>query len=164
MKWITRLATLSLACMVGCGDDGGSVDAGPIPMNQCVNPNDLAITAQLIAMATDGGVPDAGSTSDPYTGYLAALAGELAECARGDCLSVIFAEGDVAGCMSTCLEGELVAGLSVGCTQCNTDVVGCAANNCIVECLTPDNPDCTVCNEENCTPQLEICTGLESDG
>jgi hypothetical protein len=147
---------------VGCGDDdGGAPDAGPLPVDQCLNPTDLGIAMTLLEM-TDGGLPDGGvPDGGPLPGGYGKVLGDvIQDCAEGACLSEILMESGVEACMATCLSATPADGLSSGCTNCYIEVLHCAVNECLNECLGADQQLCDDCTGIYCSPRLFECSGL----
>ena len=151
----------------GCADSGGGpVDAGPPPVDQCLNSSDLAIAEHLIT-TVDAGIPDAGpvdaGTFDGgplKAGYGVVLGDVVQYCAEGECFSEVLSQDGVDACMTTCLSGTDAAGLSEGCRDCFLEVLECAIDHCISECIGTSQQVCDDCTEMHCTPRLLVCTGL----
>lgn len=149
------VGVLLLLVTAGCGDDSGGSDGGPALTAQCANPADIAIAEEAALALLDGGLPDGGSL-DGTT----ALSTGLRDCARTSCLTNILNGEGVAECMDLCLSGQAIASLSSGCISCFTEVIGCSANHCVVECLGSDPEACTTCGQMFCVPRLDECTAL----
>jgi len=134
-----------------CSDSGeGAPDAGH-PVDQCLDPADMALSLDL---QSDAGLLDGGS----YT-----LMGAILEhCAREDCIDVIIMGGDVYGCLDTCMEPTVAGDLSPGCRGCFINNVLCAQSECLIPCLGSDTAACTECSNTMCIPYVELCLGYPS--
>jgi len=151
-----------LTAASGCGgDSGGNPDSGPPPVDQCNNPDDIAIIENL-ASATDGGIPDGGvPDGGPYPlSYWYALRPVLATCGTESCLNEILTDNGADMCMAQCLESTDAAGLSKGCIDCQSELTRCVTASCINVCLGSDLDACSACTYATCGPRLAECTGL----
>jgi len=150
----------------GCGTSpAGPPDAGPAALDQCTNPADLAIIADL-ASTIDGGIPDGGvPDGGPYPlSYIAAVGYAFDACNRGPCLSNILAETDVDACLDACLGTSPASEISAGCRSCTVELIGCSGTYCITECLGADQSLCESCALMYCVPRYSACTGLPAPG
>ncbi len=143
---------------IGCGDDNDStVDAGPPPIDQCLNPSDIAIARGTVS--GDGGLiygNDAGIDS---------LGDYYANCAVADCLPELLGQDRVAleACLLTCVAPTPADGLSAECRSCYLDILNCAAITCATFCLADrESVGCHECYEDACEPPAKTCTGLEN--
>lgn len=141
------------AALAGCGDDGAqmSLDAGPPPVDECVNPADTPIVTALYA---DGG---SGMSLDDH----------VLPCVRDPftpCYALIFdataTDEELAECISDCVSETPVAGLSDGCLVCFGGGTRCAADLCLIPCVGGDQVLCSACLNENCLPSVWECTGV----
>ena len=80
----------------------------------------------------------------------------------GVCVDVIFAAGDVDGCVSDCLDTTSLEPLSDGCAGCFIDAVLCGQEYCISDCISSADDNCGACMVEHCFPGQEACTGLQN--
>jgi len=162
------LALPLLGCLLlaACGGDDASPDAGPPPVDQCTDPSDIAIIANIAAM-TDGGIPDGGvPDGGPYpTSFNEALGRYMGETCTGStapCFQNILSETDVDACLTQCFMGSAAEGLSKGCANCYVELIGCGADYCITSCLSSGqgSTECDACVQAACGARHEACTGL----
>ena len=158
LLFLTPLLTLLAA---GCGSSSSAPDAGPLPVDQCLNASDLAIFEALVA-TTDGGLPDGGvPDGGPYPfSFQAALSPLIEACGRGDCLGAILSEDNAEQCMAACLGSTSAAGLSTECIACQNEAVRCAAAHCVTICLGSDPEACLACGYQYCGARTIECSGL----
>lgn len=58
-------------------------------------------------------------------------------------------------------DDEALKDFSDACLACNVESSVCAAQKCLLECVTGDTPGCDKCREDNgCTPDFYACAGL----
>ena len=152
MKSYSILGLFVALLLGGCGDGGDSgrgTDAGPPPVDQCVNANDTPIVDALYA---DGG---SGENVGRYVLNCIDSPGSA-------CYDKLFdpdaTEDEIALCLSDCTAPTDVAGLTDGCLLCYADAVPCGAEHCLVECI--GDTGCLECLGMHCIPALSVCTGL----
>jgi hypothetical protein len=53
------------------------------------------------------------------------------------------------------------AGLTPDCATCYGESIKCAAENCLLQCISGnEKPECRACSEQFCTPAFRACSGL----
>jgi len=104
---------------------------------------------------------DSGDGACDNPADLATIDAEDVDGAAITCGMSCMSDSDVAGCVSTCLQGD--PGLSPECADCYGARLVCAATYCASECLmNPASAACLACQETNgCASAFETCSGLE---
>jgi len=155
-----RRIAASLASVVisitiaGCGDDDAPPsipDSGPL-VDRCLDTGDMTIieaSRMDAGMGIDGGFPN--PNLEAYRCTLSAT-----------CAPLYLNEELLAAyeCVNDCLDSKPSGALSLYCRDCFTlGSVGCAADNCFLDCVGGDQVACTDCFESNCRPALDTCIG-----
>ena len=142
---------------IGCdGDNDTAVDAGPPPVDQCLNSGDIAIARGTVS--GDGGLfyeDDAGSQS---------IGDYYGDCAVGACFNELVGQDRSAleACLLVCVAPTPADGLSTECRSCYLDLIDCAAITCAAVCIADRNSEgCLACYADTCDPMAQGCTGLE---
>lgn len=143
------VSLLAIGCDDGADDDAAFEYRGS---DLCSSGSDQAIVGAHLADGgvLDGGVPDGGLDHPNSVSRDCAVV----------CIDEILMQGDVEGCMQTCLAGGTLGGLSEGCTGCFIDGVLCGQEYCVSQCLTSSGDVCSECMETHCFPGQRDCTGI----
>jgi hypothetical protein len=172
-RFISLICAVSAAALlvVGCGSDsnsgspstggsssvGGSSGGGNSDV-QCVG-DYAALTHDVFASA----VSTTGMCAPDVDTICAVDVTAKAEACGLACLSS--GSKDMDGCVSTCLNGKVSPALSAGCTSCYTTDVGCARDNCELNCISPSSTDCMTCRQKfGCIDAFYSCSGLPVPG
>ena len=179
---LNRISLLALAVaslmVVACGDDDGGTPDATAPMGDAAPPtgdaappgdatpigdaapaacHDPATVLDLTVTDACQNADDMANTPDDY--------GDVtATCAR-EC----FLGGDTsADCVVACLRNETECVVSSECTTCYALSSGCAAMNCLSDCLSPTTEaECLACRcgdnaaGVNCFDVFDTCSGGE---
>jgi hypothetical protein len=120
---------------------------------------DLTLSTFSADVATSGACT---STADVATVCSNDVTAKAEGCGL-DCLTMGAADMDA--CVTTCLNNEVKPALSSGCVSCYATDVGCARDNCKINCLSPTSPACTSCREQfGCIDAFYTCSGLPVPG
>ena len=151
---------------IGSRDDAGTPDAGtPDAGTPDLNTPDFSMPD---ASAPDVSSPDTAST-DTSAGAcdnptdresMTAVEDEIAEAMATCAIECLMGGEDT--CQATCAQREL--SISVACAACFGDMINCTTSRCALVCMNPDSPDCLPCQEENCIPAFNSCSGIDVPG
>ena len=153
---ISLLALVAATLMVaGCGDD----DPTP-PMPEAGTPmacHDSTTMLDLTVTEACQNADDMANTPDNYSDV-------TASCARG-----CFLSGNRSpDCVVACIRNMTECVVSTNCTTCYAISSGCAADNCLTECLSPETEEaCLACRcganaaGVNCFDAFTACAGGE---
>ncbi len=163
-------AATSLVVACGSSDDsssgsngGSSGSAGSSSNVQCVGDyKDLKQTefsAKVSSSGKCGGSSDVGSicVNDVTTA--------AEQCGAG-CVKMGGSTATQDACTATCLNGAVTPSLSDDCTGCYVADVGCARDNCLIQCgVAPASQACADCRQTNgCIDAFYTCSGLPVPG
>jgi hypothetical protein len=65
---------------------------------------------------------------------------------------------NASACATTCLQAQ--SDLSSGCAGCFGKLVGCIIDNCLTNCINPEDPECTSCTASFCGSAFQSCSGI----
>jgi hypothetical protein len=133
---------------VGCGDDdkddkgGGTGGTGGSGMNVECTPGAGG------ACQNDGDCPAVESGEARMSAQMCGLG----------CLQ----DQDPGTCAVTCIVGD--TGMSVACSTCYAQLVGCASDNCVAQCANdPTAAECNQCQiDAGCRSDFDACSGLKT--
>ncbi len=81
------------------------------------------------------------------------------QAAASDCGGGCFSASDPGGCTTDCLISQ--TGLTAGCAGCFGDLLQCAIDSCLLQCVDPASPGCAACTEEACLGPFSACSGYQ---
>ncbi|MSQ83582.1 MAG: hypothetical protein EXR77_11950 [Myxococcales bacterium] len=132
-------------------------------------PADTAISRKDTATATDTLKPPADTATPPPD--VAVASGACTNAAD----SAILAKPDIDKVIENCAlksfgnaEGAKKciaadAGLSTGCAGCFGTMLSCTFSKCIGSCMGGNTPECKKCNDKECIPGFEKCSGVSQN-
>jgi hypothetical protein len=131
-----------------CGDDGCGGSCGNCPAGTTCN-----IASQCQSTGTTGGTGACTNATDQAILNQIDAQTMATECGLG-CIGDL----NASACATTCLQAQ--SDLSAGCAGCFGKLVGCIIDNCLTNCINPEDPECTSCTANFCGSAFQSCSGI----
>ena len=130
-----------------CGDDGCGGSCGSCP---------AGTTCNVAGQCQNGGTGGTGACTNATD---QAILNQIdAQTMATECGLGCIGDLNASACATTCLQAQ--SDLSSGCAGCFGKLVGCIIDNCLTNCINPEDPECTSCTASNCGSSFESCSGI----
>lgn len=131
-----------------CGDDGCGGSCGSCPAGTSCN---------IAGQCQNGGNPGGEGACTNATDQ--AILNQIdAQTMATECGLGCIGDLNASACATTCLQAQ--SDLSSGCAGCFGKLVGCIIDNCLTNCINPEDPECTSCTASFCGSAFQSCSGI----
>jgi hypothetical protein len=156
MKKISTLALIfGLAFLAACSDDNSKSNNTNNTTNNTSNTNNTNNTNS----GNNNTNNPAGACDNPADAAIIDNPDVDQDAITGECSRSCFTATAFAECVAQCVNEQV--GLSEACSACYGQTAECGKNNCLMDCMGGESPECEACLDTNCHPSFVECAGVE---